>query len=937
MPAEPVADKPLPARLRPGILAEMVHAELPSLVTAVLGPTNTGKTHLAIERLLGHESGMIGFPLRLLARENYDRVVAAKGPRVVALITGEEKILPPEARYFICTVESMPLDREVAFLAVDEIQLAGDPERGHVFTDRLLHARGAEETMFLGADTIRPLLQRLVPEARIETRPRLSKLEYTGPCKITRLPRRSAVVAFSVADVYALAEVIRRQRGGAAVVMGALSPRTRNAQVRLFQEGEVDYLVATDAIGMGLNMDVDHVAFAEDSKFDGRVPRKLTPPELAQIAGRAGRHMNDGTFGVTMDCRPFADEVVAAIEEHRFEAVRQLHWRSSALSFATVRDLKRTLEERAPQDFLIRKRDADDQRALDALARMPEVMDRTTAPSRVRLLWDVCQIPDFQKTMSETHSRLLAQVFTHLTEGSERLPSAWVDEQMGRFDRTDGDIDTLAARIAHVRTWTYITNRADWIDDPVDRQARARAIEDRLSDALHDRLTQRFVDRRAATLSRRLKDEDADLIAAVAADGAVLVEGHRVGHLEGLSFIPEATDAADAKAVLATARRVLPAEIARRVVRIESGDDAAIVLDERGRFVWEGSAFARLVAGDAVWRPEIRISRNELIEPSQRDRLLARLRVWFERHQETVAPRLVQLQRADLDGPARGIAFQVLEGLGGAPAAAVEMLVKDLDEEGRKTLARVGIRLGTESLYVPELLKPRAVRLRSLLWSAASGRYPEEGPPPEGRVQAERADATPAAYDVALGYARLGGRAVRVDMVERLAALVRRAGKEGPFVITPEMLSLAGVDAETFARMLLDLGCRPAEAAEDGIPRFERRRNRPKSEQERRRRRRRPKGQAAAVPQQATPAAGSEPAAEPTPVPGEAEAAQPAAAPSDNDAKPERQRQRPRRRKGGPKPANSAPQPQRQPRQPTYDPNSPFAVLAKLRLGNSGQ
>ncbi len=811
----------------------------PSLITAVLGPTNTGKTHLAIERLLGHESGMIGFPLRLLARENYDRIVAAKGPRVVALITGEEKIVPPDARYFVCTVESMPLDREVAFLAVDEIQLAGDPDRGHVFTDRLLHARGAEETMFLGAETIRPLLQRLVPEARVETRPRLSKLEYVGPCKITRLPRRSAVVAFSAADVYAIAEVVRRQCGGAAVVMGALSPRTRNAQVRLFQEGEVDYLIATDAIGMGLNMDVDHVAFAENSKFDGRVPRRLTPAELAQIAGRAGRHMNDGSFGVTMDCRPFDDEVVAAIEEHRFDPVRQLYWRSADLSFATVRDLKRTLEDRPPHDFLVRKRDADDQQALEAMARMPEVMDRTTVPSRVRLLWEVCQIPDFQKTMSEAHARLLAQVFAHLTEGAERLPSAWVDEQMGRFDRTDGDIDTLAGRIAHVRTWTYITNRGDWIDDPADRQARARAIEDRLSDALHDRLTQRFVDRRAATLTRRLKDEDADLIAAVGADGAVLVEGHRVGHLEGLTFVPEATDAADARAVLATARRVLPAEIARRVARIEAADDSEISLDERGRFLWEGAAFARLVAGDAVWRPEIRVLRNELVEASARDWLLARLRAWFERHQETVAPRLMQLQRADLDGPARGIAFQVLEGLGGAPAAAVDLLVKDLDDEGRKTLARVGIRLGTESLYVPELLKPRAVRLRSQLWSAAAGRLPEEGPPPEGRVQVVRAEATPPAYDLALGYARLGGRAVRVDMVERLAALVRRAAKDGPFAITPEMLSLAGVDAETFAAMLQDLGCKPVAAAEDGTARFERRRHRPKPKQPRERRRRR--------------------------------------------------------------------------------------------------
>ncbi|MEQ8396466.1 DEAD/DEAH box helicase [Thalassobaculum sp.] len=912
----------------------MAFAGPSSQVTAVLGPTNTGKTHLAIERMLGHESGMIGFPLRLLARENYDRVVAAKGARAVALITGEEKIVPAEARYFVCTVESMPLDREVAFLAVDEIQLAGDPERGHVFTDRLMHARGAEETMFLGADTIRPLLQRLVPEARVETRPRLSKLTYAGPCKITRLPRRSAIVAFSAADVYALAEIVRRQRGGAAVVMGALSPRTRNAQVKLFQEGEVDYLIATDAIGMGLNMDVDHVAFAEDAKFDGRMPRKLTPAELAQIAGRAGRHMNDGSFGVTMDCRPLDDEIVSAIEEHRFEPVRQLHWRNADLSFATVRDLLRTLDERPPHDFLIRKRDADDQRALETLSRMPEVTDRTTASSRIRLLWDVCQIPDFQKTMSESHARLLVQVFTHLTEGSERLPSAWVDEQMDRFDRTDGDIDTLAGRIAHVRTWTYITNRGEWIDDPFDRQQRARAIEDRLSDALHDRLTQRFVDRRAATLSRRLQDDDVELIAAVAADGAVLVEGHRVGHLEGLDFIAEVTDAADAKAVLTTARRVLPPEIARRVARIDEADDAAITLDGRGRFLWEGSVIAYLVAGDAIWRPEIRVTRNEMIGPAQRDRLLARVQAWFERHQEAAAPRLLQLQRADLEGPARGIAFQVLEGLGGAPASAVETLVKDLDDDGRKTLARVGIRLGTESLYVPELLKPRAVRLRGLLWSAARGNHPVEGPPPEGRVQAARAEATPADYDAALGYARLGGRAVRVDMVERLAALVRRVGREGPFAISAEMLSLAGVDAETFAAMLGDLGCQPAPPAEDGTVRFERRRRPRPPRRDRHRKPNPPKARAPAVVADAT-------AAPATPMVAAPPAETPVAAPqADRAPRPDTESRQPRRRrrkpKEPPKPV-AASQPPRPPRAPSYDPNSPFAVLAKLRLGTSGR
>ncbi|NQW08343.1 MAG: disulfide oxidoreductase [Alphaproteobacteria bacterium] len=780
----------------------------PAPVTAVLGPTNTGKTHLAIERMLGHKTGMIGFPLRLLARENYDKIVRLKGVRAVALITGEEKILPSEARYFVCTVESMPLDRQVDFLAVDEIQLAGDPERGHVFTDRLMRARGLEETLFLGAETIRPLLARLIPKARFQTRRRLSRLEFIGPRKITRLPRRSAVVAFSVADVYVLAELVRRQRGGAAVVTGGLSPRTRNAQVAMYQDGEVDYLIATDAIGMGLNMDIDHVAFAAASKFDGRVPRKLYAPELAQIAGRAGRHMNDGTFGTTGDCPPLEDELVAAVETHQFEPIKTLYWRNEALSFDTIRDLMRTLEERPPYAFLIRTRDADDQQALEALSRLPDIADRATSRSRIRLLWDVCQIPDFQKTMTESHARLLAQVYTHLTDGSERLPSDWVAEQMSRFDRTDGDLDTLSSRVAHIRTWTYITHRGDWLVDAGEWQQRARAIEDRLSDALHDRLTQRFVDRRAATLIRKLKDEDAELMAAVTIDGSVLVEGHRVGHLDGFSFVPEAGDSTETKPLLAAARRVLPDEIARRVARLEADVDALFALDDRARVMWRGARVAHLVPGDSAWSPEIRVDANELITPPLRDRLHARLKTWFEAHLEDAVPKLVQLRRADLTGTARGILYQVLEGLGGAPSPSVDSLVKDLDDSGRKDLARIGVRLGTESLYIPQLLKPKAVRLRALLWSVANDQWPDEGPPPEGRVQVARAAETPAAYDVAIGYARLGGRAVRVDMVERLAAAVRQAARQGPFVISADMLSLAGVDHTTFAAMLDDLGYR---------------------------------------------------------------------------------------------------------------------------------
>ena len=487
----------------PHLVAMAMLRSAPRLV-AVLGPTNTGKTHFAIERMLDHPTGMIGFPLRLLARENYDRIVKLRGARAVALITGEEKILPPNPSYFVCTVELMPLDRPVEFLAVDEIQLCADPERGHVFTARLLHARGTTETMFLGADTIKPLMRRLVPKVEYVSRPRFSNLAYTGHKKVTRLPRRSAVVAFSLADVFSLAELVRRQRGGTAVVLGALSPRARNAQVGMFQAGEVDYLVATDAIGMGLNMDLDHVAFARLAKFDGRGPRRLSPAEIGQIAGRAGRHMSNGTFGTTADEGLLEPEIVSAVEEHRFEPLTRISWRNSNLRFNSVGALLQSLDERPPLPGLVQARDADDHRALQLLSRNTEIVDLATNPGAVRLLWEVCQIPDFRKVMSDSHARFLAHCFVHLAGPGERLPAAWVGSQMAQLDRLDGDIDTLMARIAHVRTWTYITHRGDWIEAASEWQDRARGIEDRLSDALHDRITQRFVDRRSAFLVRHL-------------------------------------------------------------------------------------------------------------------------------------------------------------------------------------------------------------------------------------------------------------------------------------------------------------------------------------------------------------------------------------------------------------------------------------------------
>src|SRR5215470_1346454 len=622
-------------------------------VTAVLGPTNTGKTHFAIERMLGHRSGMIGFPLRLLARENYDKVRRLKGAGAVALVTGEERILPPHPSYFVCTVEAMPLDRPVAFLAVDEIQLAADAERGHVFTDRLLQARGEEETMFLGAETIRPLLRKLVPEAEIITRPRFSTLTYAGVKKLTRLPPRSAVVAFSAADVYGLAELVRRQRGGTAVVMGALSPRTRNAQIAMYQAGEVDYLVATDAIGMGLNMDLDHVCFAALRKFDGRGPRRLTAPELAQIAGRAGRHMNDGSFSTTADLGPLDAELVEAIENHRFDPLRALMWRNDRLDFASPERLLRSLDERPPSPALVRVREAEDQQALAALARDPELARLASGPAGVRLVWEVCQNPDLRKILSDAQVRVLGQIFRHLAI-DRRLPADWVAAQISRLDRVDGDIDTLVGRIAHIRTWTFVAHRALWLEDPAHWQERSRAIEDRLSDALHDRLTQRFVDRRHAVLARCLKDGRA-LAGAVTRAGEVMVEGHRVGHLAGFRFEPDGDAVGDeARSLLTAARRALAAELPARLGRFEGLPDDAFALSPAGELAWDGVPVARLLPGDAPLAPRVEPLPAEMIDGPARERVRRRLAAWLATHLAERLKPLFALRDAPLSGVPRG-------------------------------------------------------------------------------------------------------------------------------------------------------------------------------------------------------------------------------------------------------------------------------------------
>jgi ATP-dependent RNA helicase SUPV3L1/SUV3 len=770
-------------------------------VTAVLGPTNTGKTHLAIERMLGHETGTIGFPLRLLARENYDRVAKIKGPRRVALITGEEKILPPHPQYFICTVESMPLDRPVSFLAVDEIQLCGDAERGHVFTDRLLHARGTEETMLLGADTIKPLLKRLVPEAQLVSRPRFSTLSYTGDKKLQRLPPRSAVVAFAVAEVFELAEAIRRRRGGTAVVMGALSPRARNAQVGMFQAGEVDYMVATDAIGMGLNMDLDHVAFAKTMKFDGRAPRRLSAAEIAQIAGRAGRHMSDGTFGVTADERPLAPELVEAIENHRFEPLTRLYWRNARLDFASVAALLKSLDARPRLPGLVATREADDHRALAALARDAEIAALAPARDAVRLLWEVCQIPDFRKIMSEQHARLLGQIFRHLRGPSGRLPVDWVAGQVARLDRADGDIDTLMTRIAHVRTWTYIAHRPDWLPDAAHWQERARAIEDKLSDALHDRLTQRFVDRHSGILARR-RGDNADLLASVNSAGEVAVEGEPVGRLDGFRFKPEPDLP---KPLLAAARGVLRGEITARVGRLGAAPDTELRLTPDGMLLWHGQAIARLAAGDTVLTPRIELFHAEHLEGVARETVRRRLADFVEAELRRALAPLFGAGDEARSGAARAILFRLGEGLSVVPTAAITATAATLAADERKALARRGAHFGALHLYLPALLKPKAQALRALLWSVAHG---ASLPVLPNGTAAPRDHAVSEEFYAALGFVVLGERVLRVDRLETLAAALRRLARQGAFAVTEELAKLAGAPLAELPAMLPALGYR---------------------------------------------------------------------------------------------------------------------------------
>jgi ATP-dependent RNA helicase SUPV3L1/SUV3 len=776
-------------------------------VKAVLGPTNTGKTHLAIERLCAHSSGAVGFPLRLLAREVYDRVRAIKGESQVALITGEERIEPKDARWLLCTAEAMPVTNgEFAFVALDEAQLAADRERGHIFTDRLLHARGREETMILGSATLEPMVKALVPEAEIVGRPRFSTLSHAGAKKLSRIPPRSAIVAFSAEQVYAIAEMLRRFRGGAAVVMGALSPQTRNAQVALYQSGEVDYLVATDAIGMGLNLDVDHVAFAGLSKFDGVRQRRLTPAEMAQIAGRAGRHQRDGSFGTLAGTgghdAMLTDDEVYAIEEHRFAPLTRLYWREAEPRFDSLSTLIGDLEAPPDRPELMAAPEAIDLAVLKRLAEEPDIASTVRSSATVARFWEACSLPDFRQHGAETHARFVARLWQDLRHG--QLGSDYVAQAIAHLDNVSGDIDTLQGRIAAVRTWAYVAQRPDWVLAREEMAARARAVEARLSDALHARLTERFVNRRTAVLMKKL-GADADLLSVRLEGEDVLVEDEHIGTLDGFRFQvdPEARHA-DRKLLLAAAERHVPALLDRRAAALAEaiGDgDAALELSG-GAVLWNGRQLARLAEGRSLLSPQLLADQSlgALTAPA-RSALLREVERWLGEALRPLEPlrALEEASTSEEAGPElRALLIRLLERGGTLERAGSG--IDRLDKAQRGQLARLGVRVGALDLFVPQMLRSAALLAwRELVLAGGRGR---RGPrvladmPPALTAEGKRPPA---------GYRRIGTQWIRLDIAEKLlreAHAIREAAGRRAFPIAPARAISMGLTTASYAKLL---------------------------------------------------------------------------------------------------------------------------------------
>ena len=792
-------------------------------ITAVLGPTNTGKTHLAIDTMLSFESGMIGFPLRLLAREVYDKVIKKISLDKVALITGEEKIIPSNAKYFLCTVESMPIDKDLEFVGVDEIQMCADHERGHIFTDRLLNMRGTKLTMLMGSSTIKKIISRLDDDIEFINRERLSKLTYAGHKKISRINRKTAIIAFSAEEVYAIAELIRRQKGGAAIVMGSLSPKTRNAQVELYQSGDVDFLVATDAIGMGINMDLDYVYFSNLKKFDGKKLRKLNLSEIGQIAGRAGRYLNDGSFGITGDCKEINAEDVDLLENHKFEEIRTLFWRNSNLNFNNPYSLIKSLEERPQREWLRKIHECEDEKALKFFLRDKNLENINFDSKTLNLLWECCQIPDFVKKTYGNHYEVIENVFKFLSSSKGKITNEFMRLQLMKLDKLDGNVDSLSNRIANVRTWSYVSNKNNWIENQEYWIEKTKLLEDRLSDRLHEELTKTFIDKRASILARGLK-QDMEFKTEILENNDVKIDDQFIGKINGLKLELDLKKGAletDIKSLKKAARQSIGPELEKRIQNII--DTGLIELKDDFKIYWNNFVIAKLTSGNDYLSPNFDLVVDDILEQDQKQKLSLFIKKWLKNKIDTVLQSLIDLKNLkEKNSSIKALAYQLYENNGVLKRENVSEFLKSLEQSDRKILRDLGVKFGRYHVFLHKLIKPEPVTIRTMLWKNYHQKYFKLKPPTFGLNFIDDSDNRNKNFMLLCGFEKFDNFFVRIDILERLFMLIINSGSEEnkEIKLVPEMLNLLGCSKDNFKKLIIKMNYKVTEKNDEVFFRY---------------------------------------------------------------------------------------------------------------------
>ena len=773
-------------------------------ITAVLGPTNTGKTFLAIETMLSFDSGMMGFPLRLLAREVYDKVITKVDPSKVALITGEEKIIPLNAKYFLCTVESMPVDKILDFVGIDEIQMCNDHERGHIFTDRLLNLRGEKLTMLMGSNTIKGIIQNLDDDIEFINKKRLSKLSFGGHKKISRIERKSAVIAFSTEEVYAIAELIRRQKGGAAIVMGSLSPKTRNSQVNLYQSGDVDYLVATDAIGMGINMDLDQIYFSNIKKFDGKKIRRLKVAEIGQISGRAGRYLNDGSFGLTGECDEISPEEIELLENHNFPEIQHIFWRNSNLIFNSKDSLLKSLEEKPNKEWLRRVGECEDEKVLKYFLKENNNFIENNSDT-LKILWECCQIPDFVKKTYGHHLEVVSKVFNFLTKDQKKVPNHYMKKQLSLLDKLDGNVDSISNRISNVRTWSYVANKSNWVENQDYWIERTKKLEDKLSDRLHDELTKTFIDKRASVLAKGLK-QDIQLKTEIIDKEKVLINKQYIGNLKGLKLkLDLKVDALDAdiKSLKKAARQNVGPEIVNRIKEIV--DTGLIEIKEDFKIYWNNEPIAKLIPGLDYLNPKIDLIIDEMIETDERSKLNIYLTKWINKKIKNELNSLIELKNIrEKNSEIRALAYRLYENNGVVKRSDISETLKKLNQDDRKILRRLGVKFGRYHVFLFKLFKPSSVSLRILLWKNYNNKFLDLYPPTFGLNFLNNMKSSNKEFMLLCGFEKFDNIFVRIDILERLFLLIFNSEKDEKkeVKVIPEMLNLLGCSKDNFKKLL---------------------------------------------------------------------------------------------------------------------------------------